>query len=404
MPLMAAQANRPELQLLLACARLSPDLGRVRDCAAEQLDWDKVVGAAENHGLTPLLLKNLSLADAKLPGDVQKHLEQNNSRTVRQNLFLTSEMLRALASLREAGIEAVPLKGAVLASRIYGDLALRPFSDIDLLIRREQIADAESVISRLGYEPEFSIPSAHRERWLQGQCELTFQRRGISRLELHWDIAHPHFALETGVDGFWSRLTSTRIGDANVPDLSEQDLLFALIVHGTRHAWSRLMWLVDVAELLRASPKIDWKLFSTNIEERSAARMVATALALTKNVFTVGVADEAMNPAYADAVAAGLADRVVEHWNTSLDRQDTSDLEPSALWRHRWILQTRENRAQRWKYARRVFSMVGEEEFAGAKLPGAMSSVYRVMRFWNIFRKARAKTPPRQTAAAQGKN
>src|SRR4051812_42587726 len=220
MPLMAAQANLPELQLLLACAHLSPNLGRVRDCAAVQLDWEKVVGAAEYHGLTPLLLKNLALADAAVPQAVREAIERNSAAILRQNLFLTSELLRALSALREAGVETVPLKGAVLASRIYGDLALRPFSDIDLLIRRTQISAAESAISKLGYEPEFSIPPAHRERWLQQQCELTFRRSGISRLELHWDIAHPHFALETGVEEFWSRLRTARIGDATVPDLS----------------------------------------------------------------------------------------------------------------------------------------------------------------------------------------
>src|SRR3954468_4098437 len=186
MPLMAAQANLPELQLLLHCARLSPDLGRVRNCAAVQLDWEKVVGAAEYHGLTPLLLRNLVAASVPIPGQQLEQLEQNDARAIRQNLFLTSELLQATSSLSEAGIAAVPLKGAVLARRIYGDIALRPFSDIDLLIRREQIADAESVISKLGYAPEFSIPAAHRERWLEQQCELTFCRAGLSRIELHW--------------------------------------------------------------------------------------------------------------------------------------------------------------------------------------------------------------------------
>jgi hypothetical protein len=402
MPLMAAQANRPELQLLLECARLAPDLGRVRDCAGAQLDWERVVGAAEYHGVTPLLLRNLLAADVRIPERQFKSLEQNNARTVRQNLFLTSEMLRATSSLSEAGIEAVPLKGAVLATRIYGDIGLRPFSDNDLLIRREQISPAEKIVSKFGYEAETAVLPAHREEWLTQQCELTFRRAELSRLELHWDISHPHFALDTGVDRFWERLSATQIGDVRLNDLAEQDLLFTLIVHGTRHAWSRLMWVVDVAELLRTSPNIDWRIFAKDAEERGAARMVATALVLVNNLFGVSVSD--YTAAYADAGAARLADKVLEHWNQSLARQDTSDLEPSALWRHRWIMQTRENRRQRWTYARRVLTMVGEEEFAAARLPGAMSPVYKAVRFWNVFRKARAKNPPRRAASAQGKS
>src|SRR4051812_2594177 len=195
MPLMAAQANCPELQLLLECARLAPDLGRVRDCAARQLDWEKVVDAAEYHGVTPLLLKNLLGANARIPEQQLKQLEQNSARTVRQNLFLTSELLRVVSSLSEAGIETVPLKGAVLTTRIYRDIALRPFSDIDLLIRPEQLSTAETIVSKLGYEAEIPVPPAHRGRWMEQQCELTFRRAELSRLELHWDISHPHFAL-----------------------------------------------------------------------------------------------------------------------------------------------------------------------------------------------------------------
>jgi putative nucleotidyltransferase-like protein len=404
MPLMAAQANCPELQLLLECARLTPDLGRVQDCAAGQLVWEKVVGAAEYHGLTPLLLRNLVAADAQIPQQQLKQLEQNNGRTVRQNLFLTSEMLRVVSSLSEVGIEAVPLKGAVLATRIHGDIALRPFSDVDLLIRREWVSAAETMISKLGYEAEISVPPAHRERWLKQQCELSFRRAGLSRLELHWDISHPHFSLDTGVENFWSRSRSVQIGDTKLNDLSEQDLLFTLIVHGARHAWSRLMWLVDVAELLRTSPKIDWDLFFREAEERGAARMAATALILVKELFGVSVANEAAKLVYSDSAAARLAGRAIKHWNQSLARHDTSDLEPSALWRHRWIMQSRENRRQRWTYARRVVTMVGEEEFGAARLPGVMSPVYKAVRFWKVFRKACSKNPPRRAASAQGKS
>src|SRR5947209_8053958 len=336
MPLMAARANRPELELLLRCARLSPDITRVRECAAVQLDWTKVVGAAEYHGLTPLLLKNLVAASLPIPEQRLKQLEQNNARAIRQNLFLTSELLRAVSSLSESGIQGVPLKGSALATRIYGDIGLRPFTDIDLLIRREQLTAAEAIVLKLGYEAEVPIPAAHRNRWLKQQCELTFRRANVSRLELHWDISHPHFALHTGVDDFWSRLRTVQLGDAKLTDLSEQDLLFTLIVHGTRHAWSRLMWVVDLAELLRSSPKIDWQLFAKNARDRGAERMVATALVLVRKLFDISVASDAMAPAYVDPAAAKLAGRIVAHWNTSLAREDVSELEPSPMWRHRW--------------------------------------------------------------------
>src|SRR4051812_22161506 len=343
---MAASATHPELRLIFACARLAPNSAQVRELAASAINWNKVSDAAEFHGLTPLLLKNIREAGATIPADVSRVTAQREAATVRQNLFLTAELLRVHALLKECGIQAVPLKGAVVASNIYGDLGLRPFSDIDLLLPPDQIAKAESAIKTLGYEPEFSIPAEHRERWMKQQCELTFRRSGTIRLELHWDIAHPHFALETGVDGFWPRLRTVRVGDATLPNLSPQDLLFTLIVHGTRHAWSRMMWLVDVAELLRTSPPIDWEEFLRNAVLRGAKRMVATALLLVRDVFSVVVDDSAMRDAYKDKDALLCAQKIIAHWDKSLAVPNTTDLEPSPLWRHRWIIQTRENRAQ----------------------------------------------------------
>src|SRR5947209_19721118 len=101
MPLMATPANRPELQLLLVCALLSPDIGQVRECAARQLDFAKVVDAAEYHGLTPLLLRSLKLADVAAPEGTLRILEQHDGATTRQNLFLTSELLRVVSALRD---------------------------------------------------------------------------------------------------------------------------------------------------------------------------------------------------------------------------------------------------------------------------------------------------------------
>jgi putative nucleotidyltransferase-like protein len=398
---MASAAVHPELQLLFACARINPDLEQVQILASQEIDWTRLATVTEFHGLAPLVLRNLQAADVLIPTGAATTLAKWNAATVRQNLYLTSELLRVHAELKERGIEALPLKGASIASEIYGDLGLRPFSDIDLLVRREQIQQAESAVSELGYVPEFTIPPQHRERWMKQQCEVTFRRSGTIRLELHWDISHPHFALDTGVEDFWGRLSTVRIGDATLPALSSTDLLFTLIVHGTRHAWSRMMWAVDVAELLRRSPAIDWETFWQNAESRGAARMMATGIELVRRAFGVSVPGEFAGRAHGDLLADNLAEQVMAHWSKGFEALQADELEPTALWRHRWILHTREDRAQRWSYARRLVTMTGEEEFGAVRLPGMFSPLYKVVRFWNIFRKARPRT---RTATPQSRS
>jgi hypothetical protein len=219
-------------------------------------------------------------------------------------------------------------------------------------------------------------------------------------LELHWDIAHPHFTLDTGVGGFWSRLLIVRIGDATLPSLSPADLLFTLIVHGTRHAWSRMMWLVDVAELLRRKPAINWGEFWSNASSRGAGRMMATGLVLAKRALGLSALNGPAEVAHSDEAAAALGNRVIARWNEDFDAATDVDLEPTALWRHRWIMHTRESRLQRWAYARNVMMTVGEEEFGAVTLPGTLGPLYKLVRFWNVFRRAR---PRARSASAPSK-
>src|SRR5256885_13498800 len=330
---MAPAAIHSELQILFACARVNPDLEQVRACASREIDWHQLAAAAEFHGLNPLLCRNLQASNVALPKEIAAEMEGWNSATVRQNLFLSAELLRVHVELREHGIEAIPLKGPVLASELYGDLALRPFSDIDLLIKPGQVDAAESVVRDLGYEPEFAIPPEHRKKWLKQQCELTFRRSGTIRLELHWDIAHPHFALDTGVADFWSRLAIVQIGDSSLPNLSSADLLFTLIVHGTRHAWSRMMWLVDIAELLRLDPLIDLEEVWRNAEMRGAARMMATGLVLAERALDVPLPKATEQEVQGGEIALDLADRVIDHWNQKISLSASADPEPTAMWR-----------------------------------------------------------------------
>ena len=50
-------------------------------------------------------------------------------------LWLTLELLNIHRHLQARGLEVLPYKGPVLAEALYGNVALRQFSDLDLLVR-----------------------------------------------------------------------------------------------------------------------------------------------------------------------------------------------------------------------------------------------------------------------------
>jgi hypothetical protein len=60
----------------------------------------------------------------------------------RKNLRFTAELIRILNCLESHGIAAIPFKGPTLAESVYGNLALREFSDLDILVRQSDFPRA----------------------------------------------------------------------------------------------------------------------------------------------------------------------------------------------------------------------------------------------------------------------
>ena len=139
-----------------------------------------------------------------------------------------------------------------LAATIYGTLSVRQFHDLDLLVEPEAMPRALSLLHAEAYvaylkggdealRPEQSavrkdVVLVHRERRII--VELHARLNDNADLLPVATLGAP-CAVEVG-------------GGVTLPALSGQPLLVYLIVHGFRHGWSRLKWLIDVAVMIGA--------------------------------------------------------------------------------------------------------------------------------------------------------
>ena len=144
-----------EEELLLCCARASMDperAERMLNLLRGKIEWELLIEAAERHGLRPLLCWHLhSVAPELVPEDVLVELRRYFYANAAQNFRLTAELLNILALFESHDIPAIPFKGPISAISIYGNLALREFGDLDILIREESMHAAAEVLSSLGY-------------------------------------------------------------------------------------------------------------------------------------------------------------------------------------------------------------------------------------------------------------
>jgi hypothetical protein len=252
------------------------------------LDWTLLLDLASTHGLRPLLFRHaFACAPASMPAGVESRLWVHKQQLRSKNETLASELSTILGLFYAADIQALPFKGPMLALQLYGDLGLREFGDLDLLVPRAQLQQAKALLATRGYAPMFRLSAAAEEAMLRSPVMYhVMLMRGEAQglVELHWQT-DAEFPIGRPSDpDWWSGLERTSFDGAEVPCLAPHELLFYLCLHGSKHHWTSLHWLADVAELIRQSPQLDWEWVLDRAGAWQAGTRVSLGLQLANEV------------------------------------------------------------------------------------------------------------------------
>jgi hypothetical protein len=260
-------------------------------CAAE---WDALAGQAVRLGVAPLVHARLaqSGADWPVPELVRQSLKARYVRAGLENLRLLARLAALLPQLREAGIEVIVLKGAYLAQSVYGDPALRPMGDADLLVRQADLDRAAALLRADGWREraahESTVPGG-------GGHQLPMFERGGVHLELHWAIEDDASPFSIDGEGLWQRAVPARINGAPTWALSPEDLLLHLCVHAAYgHGWRQfdtgLRPLCDIAACLRRfGDRIDWGVLADRARAWHIHPSVELTLVLVRDLLGAAV-------------------------------------------------------------------------------------------------------------------
>ena len=228
-----------------------PDPTATRTLAAAVTDWPSLLAEAAPQGLMPLLAWTLNRAcpDA-VPPEILHHLQQRLRANAERTLALSAELLRLLDLFPKPRIPVVPFKGPAIAWLLYETPALREMSDLDLLIRPQDLDNALHLLQRHAYHPAYK--GAPTNFYRRGR-ELPLTRHdGKVAIDLHWALLPAHFHLDP--EPFFHRLAPVTIAGRRILTFCPEDLLLYLCVHGSKHAWYSLHWLADITRLLDRHP------------------------------------------------------------------------------------------------------------------------------------------------------
>jgi len=375
--------NPPErsidVESLLLCARSRLDREqsiRLRALLERGPDWRFLLRWAGPHGILPLLGRNLeSAAPDLVPAAARKFLRERFELNSHRNLFLTSELLWLLDLFRAAGLCVVPFKGPVLASSLYGDVALREFCDLDLLVRRRDVPEVRHLLMDRGYRPQLRLNRREEAAYRRSRCEHGFTSPdGTYRIEVHWDFFPRYFGRGMEAEGVWRRLRPATFFGRHINALAAPDLLIVLCAHGAKHLWERIEWVCGVSELLRAHPDLDWPALWEEADRRGAARMLALGLHLASSCLDARLPSEAEGRVAADPVCRVLARDV----DASLFREGRT--RAAGFHRAAFHLKVRERLSDRVRYCLRLGLTPSIPDWKAIPLPPLLFPLHYVTR------------------------
>lgn len=286
---MNVQELEKEERLLINCARIKMPLHLVdqtRELCSADLKWSRILSLSERHGLSPLLyhsLRAINLHD-QIGSDVMDRLKTAYYSNALRNLRLYDELRLILAGFDQAGIKSIVLKGAALAEPVYKNVALRVMSDIDLLIQKEDLKRAQSVMKQLGYSSgqkrlaEWHIRNHHH------LLAYTFQGR-VAPVEIHFDLFPPMYNFTMEIDDFWKATRSCKIQNAEMRVFSVEDQILHLAVHGALLGgrFIDLCNLCDISEILSLyGDQVNWERLFEKDKDRTIVKNLHTSLYLVR--------------------------------------------------------------------------------------------------------------------------
>jgi putative nucleotidyltransferase-like protein len=265
---------------------------------SENEKWNNIYQTALRHHIEPnlyYLFKN-KYQDSRIPDSFINNLQQRYYTVATFNTRLYHELNEILKILKKNHIKVTVLKGAYLAAEVYENPSLRPMTDLDLLIKKEDIEKAREILADIDYFPHKQYA---QEALNETQIHLpalikTGKNPNIpdTLVELHWSILRPKINRQIDIEKLWKRTVEFKINDIDTLALSPEDNLHHLAIHTSFDDLfgNGLLALLDIAKLIEfKKDEIKWDELLKITQSAGTERYTFLTLLMTKEILKAEV-------------------------------------------------------------------------------------------------------------------
>ncbi len=281
--------------------------------------------------------------------------------------------------LHAADVRWLAYKGPALAQLAYGDVGLRSCADVDVVVAPGDRQRAREALQRAGFAPRHGMSATQERVITAGQGHAEFARAADPAapfVELHWRFASRRVPWTLDPADVIARATPVMVGGVSVPVADERDHALLLAMHGARHAWAQVEWLVSFASV--ATPVAFEPPALARAEAVGARRALLMSAALADELVGCATPPAIAAAVHADPVARDVAAQLIDGWTrgrvvTHLDE--------------RRLLERPQDRV-RWTSARALYPTMREWETV--RLPDWATPLYVPWRLARLVLRGRA--------------
>ena len=315
------------------------------------LDWARVASVAVPNRMATILrdvIEARGLRDS-LPDAPLQEIDASADRLQARAQMMSRSLADFLRCAGEDGVEAVVLKGLSISVNVYGQPAMRPGGDIDLLVLRSQVRRCIQVLERMGIGAFW--PNLMDDRYYERHH--LHQQRSSKDLqiwyEIHWAFDHPYTLFTIDYEGMLDRTGPGTLLGQPVRELTPPDLLLSLAVHLVKHAIylphttgrpdlgravladGMLMYFLDVAEVIRgADAGSNWDALVELARETGTREVIGSVLSACRSLLGTPVSERTL----ASLAVKGGGAVTRRAMNAVVDREIAQYLgePPSRIW------------------------------------------------------------------------
>jgi len=266
-------------------------------------DWTRLVEKARQEGVSAVLFHNIAkhhledLVSRDSYGDLSNYYYAN----MKRNMSIIGELREVLATFQEAGIPCIVLKGIALAELVYPSIGMRGMSDVDILVKKEDLFKVDNYLSSLGYISQDSSVEKAIHNPVGYLASLEYRKNASPlNLHVHWHTVNTSvpattFIEQIDINRLWENAAMTAVADSRALMLRPEHLIIYLCEHALRvgHSFDRLILICDIFFSIKAFENIiDWNFVSEESRLFGLSRFVYYGLSIVKHYTSLGIPDE----------------------------------------------------------------------------------------------------------------